>query len=205
MSLLALLVVSAATIAAPEIGFVGMHGARANLRIDGRPVLLGLGETHRGAGGAVTLLAVDRARVMVRVDGVTLRLDRGAARAVALSGQVELERQGAVFVTTAAINGQPIELVVDTGASHVVLSGALARRLRLHYTTHDPVRIRTASREELAYRVVLDTVQVGGIVQTGVPALITRGAMPEVALLGMSFLGRLDMIQRGDRLVLRER
>lgn len=178
--------------AQPAVRFMGMHGKKANLRIDRKPVLLAIGEVRNG----VELLSVSRKSAVVRTREGSFRVEKGA-RPVALADAVTIERSRGMFYVEGFVNGKRTPFVVDTGASHVVLSGKEARRLRLRYTTHEPVRVYTASGKDLAYAVTLDSVSIGGIVLSKVPALITRGNAPRVSLLGMSFLGELRVRQDG--------
>ena len=108
-----------------------------------------------------------------------------------------------MFYVSGRVNGKPTGFIVDTGASHVVLSGEEARKLGLRYTTHKPVRVHTASGRDLAYEISLDSVSIGGIVLSNVPALITRGRAPGVGLLGMSFLQQLRVTQEGETMQIR--
>lgn len=54
-------------------------------------------------------------------------------------------------------------------------------------------------------RILLDRVQVGGLALDRVEAVVLPGESPATALLGMSFLGRVDMQKEGSLLVLRVR
>ena len=63
----------------------------------------------------------------------------------------------------------------------------------------------TASDVIRAYKVSLDVVRVGTIEQRNVDALVMEGPQPEEVLLGMSFMGPLDISNEGNRLVLRRR
>ena len=95
-----------------------------------------------------------------------------------------------------------MDFIVDTGASHVVISADRARKLGLRYDRRKPIKVVTASRTETAYQVTIASVSVGGIFNNEVKALVTRGKFPSTVLLGMSFLGSLQMRQEGSRLVL---
>lgn len=120
-------------------------------------------------------------------------------------GVVEVElkrnRSGHYFVT-GQINGQQVDFLLDTGATHVAVPGALADRLGLvAMATHT---VSTANGNVTAYATVLDSVQVGDIRQQAVRASITPTMGGDEVLLGMSFLKDLELIQRGDTLTLRQ-
>ena len=96
------------------------------------------------------------------------------------------------FVVRAAVNGQSMTLMVDTGASSVVLKPADAERAgvdldKLSYT----VAVDTANGTTYAAAVRLRTLAVGPLVVRNVDALVARPGSVKENLLGMSFLRRL--------------
>ena len=182
------------------IRFLGVHAGKANLTIDRKRVLLAPGEFSPSG---IELVSVDSQTAVVRIDGDSYRLDRRSTTPQRLDEQVVIERRNGMFFTPGQINGKSADFIVDTGASHVVLSAADARRLRIRYSTHEPIRVNTASGWELAYRVQLDSVAVGDIVLSQVPALVVRGKAPIKPLLGMSFLTQIEFSQSGSRMVMR--
>ena len=62
----------------------------------------------------------------------------------------------------------------------------------------------TANGQTAVLRVKLDTVRVGEIVMNNVDALVHQQDMP-YALLGMSFLNRMEMQRDGDTMTLKKR
>lgn len=112
--------------------------------------------------------------------------------------------QGGEFAVNATINGAGVPMLVDTGASTVVLTSAAARAagLNVDALTYD-VTVETANGRARAASVLLDTIIVGGIVERRVPALVSAPGALRMSLLGMSFLARLDAFAfKGDQLVL---
>jgi aspartyl protease family protein len=95
------------------------------------------------------------------------------------------------------VNGTPVRFVVDTGATDIVLSAADAERVGI-----DPEGLafvgaaRTANGMVSTARVWLDEVRLGGIADTGVPAVVNGGEMPG-SLLGMSYLDRFAEMRIG--------
>ena len=65
--------------------------------------------------------------------------------------------------------------------------------------------MQTANGDAVAYRVKLDTVRVGDVAVHDVDAVITEGNSPSVALLGMSFLNRMNMSREGAIMTLTKR
>jgi aspartyl protease family protein len=111
------------------------------------------------------------------------------------------------FNVLAEVNSAPIKLLVDTGASSVVLTleAARAAGLPVDLLRYD-VTIQTAKGRSHAAAVVIDEIRIGNIVERRVPALIAQPGDLRVSLLGMSFLSRLDSFEmRGKQMVLRGR
>jgi aspartyl protease family protein len=119
---------------------------------------------------------------------------------------VELARShGGDFPVSAQVNNARVPMILDTGASTVVLTydAAKAAHLPLEMVKYS-VTVETANGRTLAAAVTLDRVVVGGITQRSVPALIAQPGQLKTSLLGMSFLNRLQSWEvRGDKLVMR--
>ena len=111
-----------------------------------------------------------------------------------------------MFQTTGSINGLPVQFLVDTGASSVAMNSAEARRLGIDYrVVGEETRVATASGIESAYAVNLERVKVGEIQLHNVAGVVIDGAQPQQVLLGMSFLGQLDMNNEGTVMTLRKK
>ena len=108
------------------------------------------------------------------------------------------------FDITARINGVRVAMVLDTGASSVVLTrdDAKAAGLPLEVLSYTAI-IETANGRTRAAPVRLDRVAVGDLVERSVEALVAQPGQLKTSLLGMSFLNRLQSWEvRGDRLLL---
>jgi aspartyl protease family protein len=90
----------------------------------------------------------------------------------------------------ALINNQKIDVLVDTGATGVAISQAVADKLGLK--SIDAIRTNTANGDSVGYMVRLNSVKVGGVEAKNVSAMIAPGLDGDV-LLGMSYLGRMDV------------
>lgn len=127
-------------------------------------------------------------------------------RAATRGGAVEISRgRGGEFQVATEVNGARLSMVLDTGASSVVLTqeAAKAAGLPLDFLNYS-VNVDTANGRTRAASVTLDRVSVGSIVEKAVPALIAQPGQLKTSLLGMSFLSRLERWEvRGDRLVMR--
>jgi aspartyl protease family protein len=119
---------------------------------------------------------------------------------------VEIARGGGGgFSVATEVNGARIPMVLDTGASAVVLTQEAARAagLPLEVLSYS-VNVDTANGRARAAPVTLDRVAVGGITERAVPALVAQPGQLRTSLLGMSFLNRLERWEvRGDKLSLR--
>ena len=104
---------------------------------------------------------------------------------------VELERdpQGH-YRAEVFINGIKVPALVDTGATGVAISEQLAKRLGLQ--SQVAIKASTANGTVVGYAVRLASVKLGGIEARNVGAAVVSGLGDEV-LLGMSFLGRMDI------------
>lgn len=108
------------------------------------------------------------------------------------------------FHVDARVDGTLLRMLVDTGASEVVLSPADARRLGFDLDTLDfSRRSETANGPVGGAPVILREVQVGSVRVMQVSANV-NGAEISESLLGMSFLSRLSGLEvSGDKLTLR--
>ena len=126
-------------------------------------------------------------------------------RAASKGRTVEIARgAGGSFAVATQVNGARIAMVLDTGASAVVLTQEAARTAGLPLEVLNySVQVDTANGRARAAPVTLDKVSIGGITERSVPALIAQPGL-RTNLLGMSFLNRLQSWEvRGDRLLLR--
>jgi aspartyl protease family protein len=119
---------------------------------------------------------------------------------------VEISRaRGGGFGVVAQVNGARLDMVLDTGATSVVLTqeAAKAAGLPLEVLAYT-VNVDTANGRARAAPVTLDRVAIGGIIERAVPALIAQPGQLRTNLLGMSYLNRLESWEvRGDKLMMR--
>jgi aspartyl protease family protein len=109
------------------------------------------------------------------------------------------------FMAQTHANGVKINMVVDTGASTIVLnpSDAVRAGIKLDELTYS-VPVQTANGTSFAARVRLRNVSIGPVSIDNVEALIAKPGALRESLLGMSFLNRLRSYEfSGDFLTLR--
>jgi len=110
------------------------------------------------------------------------------------------------YFSDGQINGNPIRFLVDTGATSVAINKNMARQIGLQYQV-DGQRglVDTANGTVAAYRVIFDEVKIQALTLKRVPGVVLDGDSPSEALLGQSFLNRLDIHRQGAVLELRAR
>jgi aspartyl protease family protein len=110
------------------------------------------------------------------------------------------------YLANAEINGQRIEVMVDTGASQVALTFDDASRAGIHVRDRDFNQlVRTANGIGRVAPVTLDRASIGDITVRNVPASVSERGMLGTTLLGMSLLKRLSRVDmRGETLILQE-
>ena len=128
---------------------------------------------------------------------------RGRARSEARAVQIA-RGQGGEFALQARINGVSAPMVIDTGATSVVLTWETAKAIGLPLEMLEyNVDVETAGGHTKAARLTLDRLAVGKLVERSVPALVVPRGQMKTNLLGMSFLDRLESWGvRADRLML---
>ncbi|WP_137392291.1 retropepsin-like aspartic protease family protein [Rhodoligotrophos defluvii] len=109
------------------------------------------------------------------------------------------------FNLHAEINGHPLAMLLDTGATTVTLSYEDAQRVGINPADlYFNVPVDTANGRSRAAEVRLQSVSVGGISVPGLRALVTQPGAMRGSLLGMNFLRSLGAFEfRGSELVLR--
>jgi aspartyl protease family protein len=203
MACLALFLCGAPVLAA-DVNVVGLFPGKAVVSINGAaPRTLREGQkTEEG----VTLLSSERDSATFDIDGKKRVLKMGQvytapASASAPSVTLSADSRGHFFVN-GQVNGASVRFLVDTGATWVSLSGADARRLAIDYHKGEPRLMSTANGVAAAYKVLLDSVRVGDVTVSNVEAVVMDGAGPGIALLGMSFLNRMEMRRTGETMLL---
>ncbi len=195
---------------AADIAVTALFNGKAVLIIDnGKPRTLSVGQsTPEG----IKLMSATSESAVIQYAGKreTLLLGQGTrvggSAATGGPGQVTLSADTrGHFFADGMINGIGVRFMVDTGASTIALSSDEARRLGVNYLSGPRGYAETANGKMPVHAVKLDTVRVGDITLNNVEAVVSEGRGLPVALLGMSFLNRMQMKRDGDTLTLLKR
>lgn len=117
--------------------------------------------------------------------------------------QIEIPRsQDGHYYLRLQVNGQPVDFMVDTGASGITLAGQDAAQLGIDPASLSYLgRAVTANGEVRTARIKLPLVTVGPFSDQDVTAFVTDGPM-EISLLGMDYLGLFSIRIAGDKMIL---
>ena len=203
MALLLLVPGSAAW--AADVALIGVLGEKAAVfAVDGGdPKTVRIGQKWNG----ITLMSVERGQATVEIDGKQrlLKIGQHYRSATAPSSDRQSVTLAADprghFVSQGSINGNPVRFLVDTGATTVALPAAEAQRLGIDYRKGQRGFTNTAGGVVPVYRVRFDSVKLGSIELAGVDGIVIEQGL-DIALLGMSFLNRVEMKRDGQTMVL---
>jgi aspartyl protease family protein len=170
----------------------------------GKPRTLRAGETYAG----ITLVSSTSEEAIISINGKPQRLHIGEGVYSALSVQNEraivvlTPDKNGHFVTVGSINGASVRFLVDTGATMVSMSVEDARRAGVNYLAGEHGYSQTANGVAPIYKVKLAKVTLGDITLQDIDGVVHENSALPVVLLGMSFLGRLEMRRSGESLTL---
>lgn len=205
------LLVSAGSALSAEVELAGIFGKRAVLVVNGgAPQTLSIGQRSREG---VKLLDVSNPSVTLDVNGERQRVSLGEAPVRIADASAESNKAALLrlvpdarghYWTQGTVNGASLRFMIDTGATYVAINTAEAKRAGVDYRSGQQVIMNTANGQSMAWLVTLDRVSIGGIVLHGIQASVHEAGLP-VALLGMSFMNRLDMRREAGDLTLSKR
>jgi len=191
-----------------DVSVVALFPGRAMLSVDkGKPRTLRAGETYAG----VTLVSATSDEAVVAIGGKQQRLHIGEGVYSAISAPSERasvvltpDRNGH-FVASGSINGAAVRFLVDTGATMVAMNVEEARRAGVNYLAGERGYSQTANGMTAIYRVKLAQVSLGDITLRDIDGVVHENSALPIVLLGMSFLGKLEMRRTGESLTLTKR
>jgi len=206
--LLLMLLVSGSLGAVERIQVEALFSGKAMVRIDGTRRLLKQG---KASPEGVVLISADSRAAVLEVDGRCRSYRLGSHVSTSFSSPEQVsakiwrDRSGG-YSTVGSINGRTVDFLVDTGASAVAMPASQAHRLGIPYRLEGKrIQVGTANGVATAYEVTLDRVRVGDITLNRVRGFVIESEAEGKTLLGMSFLGRVRMENRGEVLLLRKK
>jgi aspartyl protease family protein len=189
---------------AADVALIGLIGDKAAVLAvgGGEPKTVKVGQTWSG----ISVISVERGQATVEIEGRQRVLKIGQHYRAAASAS---DRQSVTlaadprghFVAEGAVNGNPVRFLVDTGATTVALPASEAQRLGIDYRKGQRGFTNTAGGVVAVYRVRFDTVKLGAIELAGVDGMVIEQGL-DIALLGMSFLNRVEMKRDGQTMML---
>lgn len=189
-----------------KVNVVGLFSDKAVVIING-------GKTHTMSVGntspeGVKLLSADSQSATFLIEGKkkTLAMGQAASVASADSGKpasvVLYADPSGHFLTTAYINGVPLKMLMDTGATSVAMNSGDAKYAGIDYKSGEVGLVQTANGNVKAYKVTINSLKLGAVQLNQVEGMVLEGGSPSVVLLGMSALNRLDSKREGIALTL---
>ena len=190
---------------ATDIEVSGLFNEKAMVSINGSPPkVMSVGQKIQN----VKLVGANSSAATFEVDGKkqTLGMGQSISTSAGSSGSkptIKLTADGGGhFTSGGSINGRQINFLVDTGATTVAISTRTAQAMGIDLRKASVGASSTAAGVVRSYRVTFDSVKVGDISLNFVEGTILDGMQDDFALLGNSFLSRLDMKREGTVLTL---
>jgi len=191
---------------AADVALVGLLPGKALVVVDG-------GKRQTVAVGAATvegvrLVSVEPGAAVFEIDGKRRRVRIGetvvsAPRDERMTVTLLADARGHFFAS-GSVNGVPMRFLVDTGATLVSLGAGDARRAGIDASHGTPATSMTANGPARVWRVKLANVKIGDIALSDIEASVHEHDLP-IALLGMSFLNRMEIRRDGVAMVLTQR
>ena len=200
--------VSTSVFAVDEVIVQALFSGKAMLKIDGVNRMLADGQTSPEG---VKLVSANSREAVIEIDGKQDVYEPGSAITTTYTKREKVEVRinsdtKGMYQTAGSINGIPVSFLVDTGASLVAMNSHHAKKLGIDFRVVGTESLAaTASDVVKAYRVKLNTVTVGEVKLQNVEAMVMEGELPPNILLGMSFLGRVEMTNDQGMLKLKQK
>ena len=195
--------------AAVDVNVIGLFPGKAVITVNrGAPRTLSVGEKSPEG---VVLISVSSKGAVFEIDGKRETLEMGQHfESAAQTGGRQSVTMGpderGHYIVDGMINGGYMRFIVDTGATNIAMSAADATRLGIDYRKGRPGQSMVADGRRIStYRLTLDSVTIGDITIFNVEASVSEGPGVGGALLGNSFLNRVEMRREGQNLTLTKR
>ncbi|WP_435301422.1 retropepsin-like aspartic protease family protein [Aeromonas media] len=133
---------------------------------------------------------------------LTLYFYSSAKPSVTASGELLLKADASGhYRLEGAINNQPVQLLLDTGATRVTIPQQVADRLGL--IVHGSSQVNTAAGQIRVGNGTIETLAMGPLTLYDLAIFINPAADGDEVLVGMNALGRLELVQKERQLLLR--
>ena len=121
-----------------------------------------------------------------------------------LKVEVPYSMIGNSMIIKTSVNGVPMRMILDTGASLVMIPPAVAKRAGIQTEKVKQTKLITANGKTSAPQVFIDELKTGSVSERSVKALVKTilKEAPDLGLLGMSYLERFKFHIDQDREVL---
>ena len=194
---------------AVDVNVIGLFPGKAVITVNrGAPRTISVGEkTAEG----VVLISADSKGATFEIDGKRETIEMGrhfesAAQTGARQSVTMGPDERGHYIVDGMVNGGYMRFIVDTGATTISMAASDATRLGIDYRSGRPGQSMVADgRRVPVYRVTLDSVTIGDITIFNVEASVSEGPGVGGALLGNSFLNRVEMRREGTNLTLTKR
>lgn len=203
-----LAVISSLPATASDLMVLGLFRDKAVFSINGNQRSLAPGQTSPEG---ITLISASSDGAVLEVNGKRRHYPLGSQVNTQLAApkhtavQVYPNPHG-MYTTVGSINGLLVNFLVDTGATFIALNANEAKRLGLSYRLGGQrTVVSTASGMTEAFLVKLAKVKIGEIELRDVDAAVIVGDSPTEVLLGMSFLGKLEIQYKNKVMELRKK
>ncbi len=192
---------------ATDIFVLGLFKNKAIVKIDGKQRTLKLGKKSPEG---VTLISADSFTAILEINGKEQEFKLGQKVSTSFKQKILAEAKimpvNEMYTTMGFINGQPVNFLVDTGATWIAMNANHARSLGINFRyLGKRGMVSTANGAAPIYRITLDKVKVGEIELNNVAAGVMEGDSPSKVLLGNSFLNRVEMQRQGQVMLLKQK
>ena len=191
-----------------ELSILGLFRDKAIVKIDGKQRILKLG---KASPEGVLLISSNSDEAVLEINGVqnSYRLGSHIGSSFKRDEQAEVsiyKDDLGMFSAVGSINNFPVNFLVDTGATYIAMNKNEARRLGIDYRQYGKRGYaNTANGVAKTWTIVLNKVTVGDVTLNNVNAAVMDSDSPREVLLGMSFLGQLEMKNEGSSLKLKKK
>ena len=194
--------------AVEKIVVMALFPGKVMLQIDGTNRLLNAGKTSPEG---IKVISVNSREAILEFNGKKDSYTLGSRIGTSFKKKEQAETQimsdnKGMYRTAGSINGIPVYFLVDTGATLIAMNSQHARKLGIDYrVTGTESFATTASDVVKVHKVKLASVKVGEIKINNIDAVVMEGNQPSTILLGMSFLGRVEMTNNQGLLKLKKK